>query len=123
MALKPELLLYQLHLQERLMLLHSSGADISAISKDMAEILGLDLSGEKSPAYGIGGKTDAVDTSMNVIVNKGHERYTFRIPVKVVLGDYDFPPLLGRAGFFEKFVISFKQREGKILLKRYNKRR
>ena len=39
-----------------------SGADISAISKDLAEILGLDLSGEHNAAYGIGGKVDAIDT-------------------------------------------------------------
>ena len=98
-----------------------SGADISAISKDMAEILGLNLNGKHGPAYGIGGRTDAVDTDMEIIIEKGHERYAFRIPVKVILGNYDFPVLLGRAGFFDKFVISFKQAEGKILLKRHIK--
>lgn len=96
-----------------------SGADISAISRDMAEILGLDLRSKHSPAYGIGGRTDAIDTDMGITVEKGHEKYSFRIPVKVILGNYDFPVLLGRAGFFDKFMISFKQADGKILLKRH----
>ncbi len=97
-----------------------SGADISAIPKDIAEILGLDISGETSPAFGIGGKTDAIDTTMNIIVERGHEKYSFRIPVKIIMGLYDFPVLLGRAGFFDKFVISFDQSNEKILLKRVN---
>ncbi len=99
-----------------------SGADISAISKDLAEILGLDLNGKKSPAFGIGGKVDAVDTKMNITVQKGHEKYTFQIPVKVILGNYDFPVLLGRAGFFDKFVISFDQEQEKVFLKRVIRR-
>lgn len=95
-----------------------SGADISAIPKDLAEILGLDLSGKITPAFGIGGKVDAVSTKMIVTVEKGHEHYTFEVPVKVILGNYDFPVLLGRAGFFNKFVISFDQTKEKISLKR-----
>ena len=95
-----------------------SGADISAIPKDLAEILGLDTDGKKSPAFGIGGKVDAVNTKMNITVQKGHEKYTFQIPVKVIFGSYDFPVLLGRAGFFDKFVISFDQEQEKVSLKR-----
>jgi hypothetical protein len=55
---------------------------------------------------------------MFVTVEKGHEHYTFEIPVKVILGYYDFPVLLGRAGFFDKFVISFDQVKEKVSLKR-----
>ena len=82
-----------------------SGADISAVPLAVAEILGLDLSSEKTPAYGIGGKVDSIETTMNATIEKGHERYIFQIPVKVIVGDYDFPILLGRAGFFDKFII------------------
>jgi len=95
-----------------------SGADISALPLGVAEILGLDLSAEKTPAYGIGGKVDSVQTKVNVTVEKGHERYNIQIPVKVILGDYDFPILLGRAGFFDKFIISFDQSLEKVSLKR-----
>ena len=95
-----------------------SGADISALPERLAHILGLDLSGKRSPAYGIGGKVEAVDTSMGIVVERGHERYGFTIPVKVILGNYDFPVLLGKAGFFEKFIISFDQIRERVLLKR-----
>jgi hypothetical protein len=99
-----------------------SGADISAISKDLADILGLDLSGEKDAAFGIGGRVDAVQTSMNITIEKGHEHYSFSIPVKVILGNYDFPVLLGRAGFFDKFVVSFDQSQERVSLKRVTER-
>jgi hypothetical protein len=94
-----------------------SGADISAIPKDLAEILGLDLTKEKSSAYGIGGKVNSIETAINISVEKGHERYSFRIPVKVILDDFDFPMLLGREGFFDKFIISFDQAHEKFSLK------
>lgn len=99
-----------------------SGADLSAIPLDIAKLLGMDLSGEKTPTYGIGGKVDSVETRMNIKVEKGHERYSFQIPVKVILGDYDFPILLGREGFFDRFVISFDQGQEKVSLKRVIRR-
>ena len=95
-----------------------SGADISAIPKDIADILGLDIDGKISPAFGIGGKTEAIDSMMDIVLEKGHEKYNLRIPVKVILGQYDFPILLGRAGFFDKFIISFDQSRERISLKR-----
>ena len=94
-----------------------SGADISAIPKHLAELLNLDLSGKKEDAFGIGGKVPAISTHMNVEINKNHENYRFRVPVKVILDGYDFPPLIGRAVFFDKFDITFKQSEKKVILK------
>ncbi len=38
--------------------------------------------------------------------------------MKVVLDAYDFPLLLGRTGFFDKFIIAFDQQEEKVMLKR-----
>lgn len=99
-----------------------SGADISAMPRPIAEILGLDLRGKKAPAYGIGGKVDAIDTQVYITVKKGHENYNFKIPIKVILGNYDFPILLGRLGFFRYFVISFNQKKEKVTLKRVTRR-
>ncbi len=99
------------------MVLLDSGADISAIPKHLAELLGIDLSGKGEFAFGIGGKVKAVSKFMTIEISKHHERYSFKIPVKVILEDYDFPPLIGRAVFFEKFEITFKQLEKKIVLK------
>jgi len=41
-----------------------------------------------------------------------------KTPVKVILGNYDFPILLGREGFFSEFVISFFQNDQKVTLKK-----
>ena len=95
-----------------------SGADISAMSKEMADILGLDLNKPIDYAFGIGGKVEAIETKMNLLIEKGHEHYSLTIPVKVILGNYDFPILLGRAGFFDEFIITFNQKEERIMLKR-----
>jgi|SRR3972149_551103 len=97
-----------------------SGADISAMPLSLAEILGLEMPKEIHSAYGIGGKVKAVETKVTITAEKGHEKYTFRIPIKIILGNYDFPVLLGRAGFFDKFVISFDQSKEKIFLKKNN---
>ncbi len=97
-----------------------SGSDISAVSKDLAELLGLKLDGPREPAFGIGGRVDSIQTSMVILVQQGHEKYKFNIPVKVILDSYDFPVLLGRAGFFDKFIISFDQAREKVSLKRIN---
>lgn len=99
-----------------------SGADISAMPKDIAEILGLNLRGKVSFAYGIGGKARCVETKVTILIAKGHESYRFTIPMKVILDKYDFPILLGRAGFFDKFVITFDQQEKKVLLKKKYRR-
>lgn len=96
-----------------------SGADLSVISKEIAEILHLDLSGEKSFAIGVGGRVETVDSSLVVELTNGHERYRFRIPVKVILSQSDFGMLLGRKGFFDFFKITFDQKKEKIIMVKY----
>ena len=73
---------------------------------------------KKSIAYGIGGKVDSIESRINITVEKGHEHYSFTMPIKVILGKFDFPPLIGRLGFFNKFIISFDQDNGRVSLKR-----
>lgn len=99
-----------------------SGADISAMPLSIAEILGLDLSAEKSSAYGVGGKVETIETKTKITIEKGHEKYSFYIPVKVILENYDFPILLGRLGFFNEFVITFDQHKEKVSLKKNGKK-
>ena len=94
-----------------------SGADISAIPKHVAELLGLNISGKREQTFGIGGSVPAVESKMKVEFGKPHERYSFDLPVKVILADYDFPPLIGRSIFFDKFIVTFKQNEQKVELK------
>ncbi len=95
-----------------------SGADMSAIPRAVAELLGIPLDGEKEEALGIGGVVSAVHTTIHIEFGKAHERYAFTIPVKVILSDQDFPILLGRAGFFDQFSITFQQREERVMLKK-----
>ena len=97
-----------------------SGADVSAIPKGIAEIIGLDLTGKKSYADGIGGKVESIDSKVYITVKKGHETYTILVPVKVILNDH-IPVILGREVFFNKFIISFDQSELKVMLKLKNK--
>jgi len=99
-----------------------SGADISVMPEVVAETLGLDLSGERSPAFGIGGKSESVGTFAEITIGKKHEIYNFKkTPFKVILGEYEFPILLGRVGFFDKFIITFDQKKETISLKRIDK--
>lgn len=103
-----------------------SGADVSAISKDLAELLGLDLKGKKTDVGGIGGPAEAVLSKVRVKVTAGkHESKTFQVPVFVILSDDmedDFPVIIGRAGFFEKFKVEFVEAEGRITLTEYNRK-
>lgn len=95
-----------------------SGADISAMSRDMAELIGLDISKETDFAFGIGGKVKSVETTMNILIEQKHERYNLTLPIKVILDDYSFPILLGRFGFFDEFIIIFDQPNEKVILKK-----
>lgn len=100
-----------------------SGADFTAFTKDIADTLGLDLSGQKEKAMGVGGMMiDTVRTKVKMTLEKGHERYTLTIPVKVLMVENSMtPPLLGRVGFFDEFKITFEERSKKIHLKKCDK--
>ena len=99
-----------------------SGADISVVPREVAELLGLNLKGKIEEAKGIGGKVKATQTNMNIGLGKPHERYELNIPVKIILEnkEEEMPILLGRTGFFDKFIITFNQKEERITIKRNN---
>ncbi|MGV8141331.1 MAG: retropepsin-like aspartic protease [Candidatus Woesearchaeota archaeon] len=97
-----------------------SGADLSVITKDIAEVLNLNLDVKETTSIGIGGKVRSKETTMNIRIGHDSESYTLRIPVMVVLDHIDFSVLLGRKGFFDKFKIEFDQRNEKVLLKKNN---
>jgi predicted aspartyl protease len=54
-----------------LICLVDSGADVSILSKEIAESLGLDLSGPVGIAYGVGGQVSTVDTHANIAIGMG----------------------------------------------------
>jgi hypothetical protein len=95
-----------------------SGADLSVVTKDIAEVLNLNLNVPETTSIGIGGKVRSKETTMNIKVGHDSETYTFRIPVMVVLGHIDFSVLLGRKGFFDKFKVEFNQSKLRVTLTR-----
>ena len=104
------------------MALLDSGADVSAISSDIAELIGLDTVGPKSVSHGVAGKVESIEKRVNISFGKDHETYKFTIPVKILFVDESdspsFVPLLGRDGFFSEFKISFDEANSKFSLKR-----
>ena len=95
-----------------------SGADVSIIPKDVAELLGIDLTKERDISRGIGGEIEVINTKININIRKGHESYDLTIPVQVALNGNTIPVILGRAGFFDKFKITFDQSNELVSLKR-----
>ncbi|PIN89346.1 hypothetical protein COU60_04305 [Candidatus Pacearchaeota archaeon CG10_big_fil_rev_8_21_14_0_10_34_76] len=98
-----------------------TGADLSVIPQDIAELLNIDLTGEKDKSRGIGGEVNIINTKISINLKKGHESYDFEIPVQVILGDGKIPVILGRKGFFDKFKITFDQANEKVSLKRHTR--
>ena len=98
-----------------------SGADVSVIPQDVAELLNLDLTKKKENVRGIGGWLESIEEKISVTISKGHESYSFIIPIKIILGGEekigDIPIILGREGFFDKFKITFDQANERVSLK------
>ena len=95
-----------------------SGADTTALPKEIAEILDIDLSGEREPVVGIG-DAEAITSKVEIVIQYDHERRSIPVEIKVILGDKeDFPVLIGRSGFFDAFHITFKESEKRVVLKK-----
>jgi len=46
-----------------------------------------------------------------------HAKKRMMLDFNVIMNDFEPPVILGRAGFFENFVISFNEKEKKFTLK------
>lgn len=97
-----------------------SGADISVIPKDFAELIGVKIDGEPGFANGIGGQVRVITSKMNLKIKGDHTTYQFNIPVQVVLDESKIPVLLGRDGFFSYFRIEFDHYKERVKLIRNN---
>ncbi len=106
-----------------MMFLLDSGADYTVIPIELAELLGVDLSGDKEQTSGVGGVIYTRKSSMMVEIKNAHEKYNFKIPIHIILKrNSNVPPLLGRETFFDKFQITFNQKDRKIILKRAHRK-
>ncbi len=100
-----------------------SGADISLMPKDLAILLGLDIENKSADeSRGIGGRVRTIRTVVPIVVEakRGHEKHHLSLPINVLLDGEAPPLLLGRAGFFDRFIITFDEAAQKITLKKNN---
>ena len=101
---------------DHLLALVDSGADISAIPLKIAQLLGLPLQVQDSQAQGVGGYVSTARTHIQLTIKDEKTEHEIHLPISVILDDIDFPFLLGRKGFFDKFVICFDETERKVML-------
>jgi len=100
-----------------------SGADTTVIPKDLALLLGLKESRVESETGGIGGKVKVRESKLAFRIKGKRESYSLDVPVLVLQDNsIDVPLILGRHGFFEHFEITFKQVQGRIVLKKLQQR-
>lgn len=84
-------------------------------------MLDFDLTeGKVATTYGIGGTMKTLQKQIMMKFGRDHELYSWGVPVKILLdsADYEIPPLIGRAGFFEQFEITFDERRDRIAFKK-----
>jgi len=96
-----------------------SGADMSAIDYRIAKKLHLDLDGKKVTSFGVSGAVASVISEVTIEIGKGHEHYSFIIPIRVLFSNSEYvaPTLIGRRGFFDKFRITFDEANQKVIIK------
>lgn len=106
--------LYHGNREIRTEVLVDSGASISTFHGDLAEPLGVNLeTGEKTYLQGISGRALGYVHELNLKVGKVH----FQCPIVFSDELISSVNLLGRAGFFGNFLVSFDERNHKLHLK------
>jgi len=91
-----------------------SGSTDTVIPRDIAEILDLKL-GEKIPIITPGGTVHGYESTMTIEIPIKHNPVRLKIPCHV-LDEID-EIILGRAGFFEAFEITFCEADSLVRLK------
>ncbi len=103
-----------------------SGADYTVIPYSMAEALGIPLDkNQAEKVAGIGGLHEAFPCRISIsITGRGeHSTTKLELPAFAIKSENQEPfLLLGRIGFFNKFEITVKENEEKIILKKTNGR-
>lgn len=95
-----------------------SGADTCAMPESVAEILGFDLeAAEAARIATASGFVEARKINATIVVNLIREKRVIQAPFNVIMGDFEPPVILGRAGFFENFHVCFDERGRKFSLK------
>jgi hypothetical protein len=94
-----------------------SGADISMVNMELASRLGMDLKAKRNIARSLGGPIKVIRSEIGISIEAGDEEFQMTIPVLVNLEPtIDVESVIGRAGFFQAFKISFIESQDTILL-------
>jgi hypothetical protein len=100
-----------------------SGADITLLSRGMAVDLGINLSRRPLKAKGLTGAIRVIQVNVNLTLTDGTESHEIDIPAFVNLETTnEVEAVLGRAGLFDKFRITFIESEGVVLMEREDRR-
>ncbi len=94
-----------------------SGSDMTIIPMEIAEVLDIKYKKENE-LFGItGGPVKTHEGKLRISFGKGHEVYSFEIPVLVPEKE-NLSVIIGRAGFFSQFKITFIESERKMEFKK-----
>lgn len=106
-----------------IMALVDSGSDVIVLPRGLAEIANVKLSKETSTSNGIGGKVEVKKGSISFRIKNKHEYHYITAPVEI-MDDDKIPMILGRKGFFDKFIVIVDEKHKTVKLKEHpNKNR
>ena len=96
-----------------------SGSDMSIIPKEIAEVLEIKTIKENEVSGITGSAIWAREGKLRIHFGKGHEGYSFEIPVLIPEKE-NLSAIIGRAGFFNQFKITFIESDKRIEFKKEN---
>lgn len=101
------------------MCLLDSGATETMVPKEIADLLGLEMKkSNKTTVTAVGGKTEAWQSKIKIIVEEKGRRKHHITASTCILNDNDLDEIVvGRAGFFEAFDITFMETRKRVRLK------
>jgi hypothetical protein len=88
-----------------------SGADISLLPRSLGDLLGFKVTQDIQEIRGVGESVVPV-IIRNIDVRLGEEVFNARVAWSLI---EEVPPLLGRIDMFDKFEVTFKQHEKKVV--------
>jgi hypothetical protein len=105
--------------QVPLMLIADSGSDYTIVSYEIAPLLGLDLeAGERTSFCGTSGEQqDAYVHRLDIVIENADNSVRYATDVAFASLPRSVAGLLGRVGFFDRFVVTFNQPKNQIILR------
>ena len=103
-----------------------SGATTNFIPRELADLLGLDLSNTPKDAVGAGGVFSNIESRIDKVVllkglNSAYDQFQNLFTYVPVQSDTLPYMILGRENLFRRYDIKFQEREEKVILKRHQK--